>query len=181
MQTEIMIQARLQYILLFALGINLLFGGNMAFSFGQPNLEFDEMNLKTNSLNITEPIYQAITGKFLAAKDLSSTPFKVAEESFLEESVMRNVGNVTNNMTFTNTYLSPALVQATGKGTIETKDGQSINWISSDIGTINSTGFFFHGVIHFNNTNSEKLSFLNNTLGVYVDTPEIKRTIWLVK
>jgi len=176
-----MIQARPQYLLFFVLGAALLCGGYMAFAFGQSNFKFDDMNLKTNSLNLSEPVYQAITGKFLIAKDLSTTPFKVAEESFLEESVMRNVGNVTNNMTFTNTYLSPALVQATGKGTIETKDGQSIDWISSDIGTINSTGFFFHGIIHFNNTNSEKLSFLNNTLGVYVDTPDIKRTIWLVK
>jgi len=58
------------------------------------------LRLKTNSLS--EPVYLAITGKFLAAKDLSSTPFKVAEESFLEESVIRNVGNVTNRMTFTN-------------------------------------------------------------------------------
>ena len=176
-----MIQVRPQYILFIALGITLLFGGKMAFAFGQSNFKFDDMNLKTNSLNLSEPIYQAITGKFLAAKDLSTTPFKVAEESFFEESVMRNVGNVTNNMTFINTYLSPALVQATGKGTIESNDGQSIDWISSDIGTINSTGFFFHGIIHFNNTNSEKFSFLNNTLGVYADTPEIKRTIWLVK
>ena len=78
-----MIQVRLQYILFFALGINLLFGGNMAFSFGQSNFKFDDINLKTNSLKLSEPIYQAITGKFLAAKDLSSTPFKVAEESFL--------------------------------------------------------------------------------------------------
>ena len=176
-----MIQARPQYLLFFVLGTALLCGGYMAFAFGQSNFKFDDMNLKTNSLNLSEPVYQATTGKFLIAKDLSTTPFKVAEESFLEESVMRNVVNLTNNMTFTNTYLSPALVQATGKGTIETKDGQSIDWISSDIGTINSTGFFFHGIIHFNNTNSEKLSFLNNTLGVYVDTPNIKRTIWLVK
>ena len=176
-----MIQARLRYILFFSLGTSLLIGGNIPLSFGQSNLKFEDMNLKTNSLNLSEPIYQAITGKFLAAKDLSSTPFKVAEESFLEEAVMRNVGNVTNNMTFINTYLSPALVEATGKGTIETNDGQSIDWISSDRGTINSTGFFFHGIIHFNNTNSEKLSFLNNTLGIYVDTPEIKRTVWLVK
>ncbi len=93
---------------------------------------------------------------------------------------MKNVGNVTNNMTFTNTYLSPALIQAKGKGTIETKDGQAIHWISSDIGTINSTGFYFHGIILFNNTNSEKLSFLNTAVGVYKETPGIKRTIWLV-
>ena len=115
----------------------------MALSFGQSNLKFEGMNLKTNSLNLSEPIYQAITGKFLAAKDLSSTPFKVPEESFLEESVMRNVGNVTNNMTLINTYLSPTLVQATGKGTNETKDGQSIDWISSDISMINNTRILF--------------------------------------
>ena len=37
----------------------------MALSFGQSNLKFEDMNLKTNSLNLSEPIYQAITGKFL--------------------------------------------------------------------------------------------------------------------
>jgi hypothetical protein len=39
-----MIQVRPQYILFFALGITLLFGGNMAFAFGQPNFKFDDMN-----------------------------------------------------------------------------------------------------------------------------------------
>lgn len=172
-----MIQIRTYYIILFVLGINLLANGNVGSSLG---LKLGDKNLQTNSFNLGEPIYQAITGKFLAAKDISSTPFKLTEESFFEESVMKNVGNVTNNMTFTNTYLSPALIQAKGKGTIETKDGQAIHWISSDIGTIDSTGFYFHGIILFNNTNSEKLSFLNNAVGVYKETPGIKRTIWLV-
>ncbi len=57
----------------------------------------------------------------------------------------------------------------------------AIDWISSDIGMVNSTGYFFNGIIHFNNTKSDKLSYLNNSLGLYVETPEIKRTIWLVK
>ena len=73
---------------------------------------------------------------------------------------MRNVGNVTNNMTFINTYLSPALIPATGKGIIETKDGQSIDWISSDIGTIDRTGFFFPRDNPFQQYNSQKFSFL---------------------
>jgi hypothetical protein len=73
------------------------------------------------------------------------------------------------------------LIQAKGKGIIATMDGQAIDWISSDIGTINSTGELFYGFILFNNTQSEKLSHLNNSLGVYVETPEIKRTIWLIK
>ena len=43
-----MIQARLQYIIVIALGTTLLIGGNMAFSYSQSNLKFDDMNLKTN-------------------------------------------------------------------------------------------------------------------------------------
>lgn len=169
------------YVISIALCTNLLISSNNVFSLVQSNLEINDMNLKTNSLNLSEPVYQAITGEFLAAKDLSSTPFKVTEESFFEESVMKNVGNVTNNMTFTNTYLSPALIQAKGKGVIETKDGQAIYWISSDVGTINSTGFYFHGIILFNSTTSNNLSFLNNTIGIYKETPQINRTIWLMK
>ena len=180
--TELMVQIRICYILLLGLGISLLlFGGSIGLSVVQSSLKVGNKVLPTNSLNLTEPVYQATTGKFLAAKDLSTTPFKVTEESFFEEAVLKNISNVTNNMTFTNTYLSPALIQAKGKGIIETKDGQTIDWISSDLGTVNSTGYFFNGIILFNNTKSEKLSHLNNSLGVYVETPEIKRTIWLVK
>jgi len=74
--------------------------------------------------------------------ELSSTPFKITQESEIEEAVMKNIGNVTNNITFTNTYLSPTMIQAIGKGIIETKDGQTIDWISSDMGAKNSTGSF---------------------------------------
>jgi hypothetical protein len=81
---------------------------------------------------------------------------------------MTNIGNVTNNMTFINTYLPDNSIQAKGNGTIKTEDGQTINnWISSDIGIINSNGFIFQGIVLFNNTNSEKLSFLKNTIGIY--------------
>ena len=93
---------------------------------------------------------------------------------------MKNIGNVTNNMTFINTYLPDNSIQAKGNGTIITEDGQTINWISSDIGIISSKGFTFQGIVLFNNTNSEKLSSLNNTIGIYKETPEIKRTMWLI-
>lgn len=178
--TQLMVRIRLYYIILLGLGL-VLFGSNIELPVGQSSLKSGETALQTNSLNLTEPIYQAVTGKFMAAKDLSVTPFKITEEYEIEQAVMKNIGNVTNNITFTNTYLSPELIQAKGKGIIETKDGQAIDWISSDIGTINSTGELFYGFILFNNTQSEKLSHLNNSLGVYVETPEIKRTIWLIK
>lgn len=154
---------------------------NSGVTFAKSNLGLNDTELQTNSLYLSEPIYQAMTGKFLAAKDISTKPYKVTEESFFEQGAMMNVGNVTNNMTFTNTYLSPALIQAKGKGVIVSPEHEKIHWISSDIGTVNSSGFYFHGIILFNNTKDEKLSFLNNTIGIYEETPVIKRTIWLLK
>jgi hypothetical protein len=122
-----------------------------------------------------------VTGKFLVTKAISSKPFPVAVEYFFEEVIMKNIGKIANNMTFTNTYLSNGLIQAKGNGTITTKDGQTIDWISSDICVNINKGPVYLGIILFKNTTSEKLSFLNNTAGVYKESPEIKRTIWLIK
>jgi hypothetical protein len=171
------------YQILITLAVSSVVISGIGVSYGKASLGLNDTKLQTqtNSLYLSEPIYQAMTGKFLAAKDLSTKPYKITEESFFEQGIMMNVGNVTNNMTFINTHLSPALIQAKGKGAIETSDHRKIDWISSDIGTVNSTGFYFHGIILFNNTKDEKLSFLNNTVGIYEETPAIKRTIWLLK
>jgi hypothetical protein len=170
---------------LFVLGINLVINGNIEHSFGQTGKlnngsGVDTKLLQTNSLNLSQPIYQAITSDFFDAQSLPSKTFPVTKESVLEQAVMKDIGNVTNNMTFINTHLPDKSIQAKGNGTIETRDGQTIDWISSDIGTINSKGFTFQGIILFNSTNSEKLSILNNTVGIYKETPEIKRTVWLM-
>ena len=76
-------------------------------------------------------------------------------------------------MTFINTYSPDNSIQAKGNGTLKTIDGQKIDWISSDIGIISSKGDTFKGIVLFNNTNSEKLSFLNHTVGIYKESPEI--------
>jgi hypothetical protein len=180
-----MVQIKVIYIILFVLGINLVINGNIEYSFGQTGKlnngsGVDTKLPQTNSLNLSQPIYQAVTSDFFDAQSLPSKPFPVTKESVLEQAVMRGIGNVTNNMTFINTHLPDQSIQAKGNGTIETRDGQTIDWISSDIGMINSKGFIFQGIILFSNTNSEKLSILNNTVGIYKETPEIKRTVWLM-
>ena len=180
-----MVQIKIIYIILFVLGINLVINGNIEHSFGQTGKlnngsGVDTKLLQTNSLNLSQPIYQAITSDFFDAQSLPSKTFPVTKESVLEQAVMKDIGNVTNNMTFINTHLPDKSIQAKGNGTIETGDGQTIDWISSDIGMINSKGFTFQGIILFNSTNSEKLSILNNTVGIYKETPEIKRTVWLM-
>jgi hypothetical protein len=58
----------------------------------------------------------------------------MTEGHYSDQGFLKGVGNVTNNQTFINTYLSDKLLQGRGNGTYETPDGQSITWISSDIG-----------------------------------------------
>jgi hypothetical protein len=84
-------------------------------------------------------------------------------------------------MTFINTHLPDGTIQSAAKGVITSEDGQSISWISSDIGIINDQGELFHGIVQFEITNSSSFSFLNNATGIDTQTPDIKRTIWLVE
>jgi len=137
--------------------------------------------LVTNSLNLSAPVYQAYSGIFLGTKNLSSGPPIISEDHAIEKAVMKNVGNVTNDMTFINTHLPDGTIQSAAKGVITSEDGQSISWISSDIGIINDQGELFHGIVQFEITNSSSFSFLNNATGIDTQTPDIKRTIWLVE
>lgn len=141
--------------------------------------KFDTM--VTNSLNISDPVYQAYSGTFLGSINLTTTPHLISEDRVTENAVMKNIGNVTNNMTFINTHLPDGTIQATAYGTITAEDGQSINWISSDIGTINGKNEMFHGIVQFNNTDSPSFSFLNNAIAIDKQTPDIKRTLWLTE
>src|SRR4029078_3677621 len=162
-----MIQIKILYIILFVLGINLVVNGNIEFSFSltpQINNSSIDTKVQTNSLNLSKPIYQVTNSSFFATQNISSKPFPVTKEFVFAKGIMKNIGNVTNNMTFFNTYFPDNSIQGKGNGTIKTEDVQTINWISSDIGILHNNGYTFHGIILFNNTNSEKLSFLNHTI-----------------
>lgn len=62
--------------------------------------------------------------------------------------------------------MSDKLVQSTGNGTFDTSDGQSITWIYSGIGKPVDDRWVFYGIRLFNNTQSESLSLLNNSIGL---------------
>ena len=79
------------------------------------------------------------------------------------------MGNVTNNQTHISTHLSDELIQSTDNGTMEAPDGQSIAWIFSAIGRPVDDRWVFHGIILFNNTQSESLSILNKSIGLSKD------------
>jgi hypothetical protein len=78
------------------------------------------------SLNVTNAVYTANTSEFLGSKNISLTPYRITQKHYFEEGFRNNVGNVTNNQTFLNNYLSDELLLGRGNGTIDTTDGQKI-------------------------------------------------------
>ena len=121
---------------------------------------------KVLSLNVSDAVYNSNTSGFLSSKNISSTPYRITEQHYLDQGFLNNVVNVTNSQTYLNTYLSDDLLLGRGNGTIATADGQNISWISSDIGRLMDDRWVFYGVILFNNTHSESLSLLNNSIGL---------------
>jgi hypothetical protein len=135
----------------------------------------------TLPLDAADAIYSANISKFLGSKNISLTPYRMTETHYTDQGFLKGVGNITNNQTFISTYLSDNLLQGTGNGTFETPDGQTISWISSDIGRPIDGRWVFHGIILFNNTQSKSLSLLNNSIGLTKDTAGNEpHYIWLV-
>jgi hypothetical protein len=121
---------------------------------------------KILSLNVNDAVYNANTSEFLGSKNISSTPYRITEKHYLDQGLLNNIVNVTNSQTYLDTYLSNNLLVGRGNGTIATNDGQNISWISSGIGKLIDNQWIFYGVMLFNNTQSESLSLLNNTIGL---------------
>ena len=133
-------------------------------------------------LNVADSIFNANTSITLGTKNISSTPFRVTESHFSDKGFLKDVGNVTWNQTFISTYLSDKLLEGKGNGTFETPDDKSIAWNSSDIGRLVDGRWIFYGIILFNNTQSEPLSFLNNRIGFYKSVAGNETDyIWLLK
>jgi hypothetical protein len=137
----------------------------------------------TLSLNVNDAIYNANTSEFLGSTNISLTPYRITEAHYFEKGFLNDVGNVTNSQTFLNTYLSDELALGRGNGTIETTDGQNISWISSDMGRLIDNQWIFYGLMVFNNTHSESLSLLNNSIGLSKSTSGLTEPdyIWLLK
>ena len=148
--------------------------------------QFSQMNIidqNTLSLNVNDAVYNANKSEFLGSKNITVTPYQMTETHFFENGFLNNVGDVTNSQTFLNTYLSDELALGRGNGTIETTDGQNITWISSDLGRLIDNQWIFYGLMLFNNTHSESLSLLNNSIGLSKSTSGLNEPdyIWLLE
>ena len=147
--------------------------------------QFSQLNIKDQnalSLNVNDAVYNANTTEFLGSKNISLTPYRVTEKHYLDQGLLNNAVNVTNRQTYLNTYLSDDLLVGRGNGTIETTDGQNITWISSGLGKLINNQWIFYGVMLFNNTHSESLSLLNNSIGLSKSVAGSEPDyIWLLK
>ena len=136
----------------------------------------------TLPLDVADSIYSANTSKVLSSKNISLTPYRMTEGHYSDQGFLKGVGNVTDNQTYISTYLSDELVQSRGNGTFETPDGQSIAWISSSIGRPVDGRWVYHAIILFNNTQSESLALLNNSIGLSKNTAGNEpQYIWLLE
>lgn len=150
-------------------------------SFGVTNVESLFKNQK--SLDPKEAVYNSNASKSLGSKNISLTPYRMTEEHYFEHGILKGVGNLTNNQTFFNTYLSDDLLIGRGNGTMETSDGQKISWISSDLGKLRGKQWVYYGVMVFNNTSSETFSLLNNSIALSKSSYPLMEPeyIWLLE
>jgi hypothetical protein len=154
------------------------FGTDLLAQTPQPNVN-EQVTLP---LDVADSIYSANTSKVLSSKNISLIPYRMTEGHYSDQGFLKGVGNVTDNQTYISTYLSNELVQSRGNGTFETPDGQSIAWISSSIGRPIDGRWVFHAIILFNNTQSESLALLNNSIGLSKNTAGNEpQYIWLLE
>jgi hypothetical protein len=62
-----------------------------------------------SSLDSSDAAYNSNTSQSLGSKNISLTPYRMTEGHYFEYGILKTVANITNNQTFSNTYLSDDL------------------------------------------------------------------------
>jgi hypothetical protein len=136
-----------------------------------------------NSLVVAQsPFYESKVWK-LIGQAVSNSAAPQVQVSIVENGTMKGVGNVTNLETWWDTYKTPTIINALGRGILTTKDGQMATWTAQDVGRINlNTGITtYNGIMFFNTNSTGSLAFLNNLAGLHItQTDSSMRTtnIW---
>jgi hypothetical protein len=84
-----------------------------------------------NSLVVAQsPFYESKVGKVIG-QVVSNSVAPQVQVSVVENGTMKGVGNVTNLETWWDTYKTPTIINALGRGILTTKDGQMATWTGS--------------------------------------------------
>lgn len=95
----------------------------------------------SNNLTLVNLFYQAKIAKVVSQKVLdTSEDFPQVDLSTIQNGILKDVRNVTNLTTWTNTLKSDKIIYGAGKGVITAENGEMITWIANDIGRSDDNG-----------------------------------------
>ncbi|NOJ28811.1 MAG: hypothetical protein DA328_01425 [Nitrososphaeraceae archaeon] len=155
-------------IIYFAIFSLFLFGSTIFLN------NLTEISAQSNNSNITpiktELLYSSNYGNITSVRVLDADEPKKIEVSFIEKGYLNKTIEVTNQGTFIETFLSDNIVRGEGYGIMTTQNAETIGWHAFDSGQISYNGSQIHkGIIFFNSGLSEKLSYFDNKIGLYIN------------
>jgi hypothetical protein len=128
-----------------------------------------------------DPFYQSINGTVTSTRILNVEGIPQSEVSFFENALINGNITILNQGTFLES-IYPNKTIGKGKGIITSSDGQSVTWNAEDIGKVTRNGsIIYQGFIYFDTTSNGSLSFLKDSVGLYVSKvggEASQRNIW---
>ena len=116
------------FLIIFTLTVGLFLLPSVTDTLAQfPQLSIKDKNAL--SLNVTDAVYNANMSEFLGSKNVSLTPYRIAESQYFEKEFLNNVGNVTNSQTFLNTYLMSSFLEEERERLILLMDKISVGYV----------------------------------------------------
>ena len=137
--------------------------------------------IKIQSLSQIDPFYQSINGTVTSTRILNVEGIPQTEVSFFENAMINGNITVLNQGTFLESIHLNKII-GKGKGIITSSDGQGVTYNAEDIGKVTRNGsIIYQGFIYFDTTSNGSLSFLKDSVGLYVSIvggEASQRNIW---
>ena len=128
-----------------------------------------------------DPFYQSINGTVTSTRILNVEGIPQTEVSFFENAMINGNITVLNQGTFLESIHLNKII-GKGKGIITSSDGQGVTYNAEDIGKVTRNGsIIYQGFIYFDTTSNGSLSFLKDSVGLYVSIvggEASQRNIW---
>ena len=166
------------YVTLFSCLIGFILSISLIYiSIYAENAKFD----KGTIIIAEDPFYQSINGTVTSTRILNVEGILQSEVSFFENALINGNITILNQGTFFES-IHPNKIIGNGKGIITSSDGQMVTWNAEDIGKVTRNGsIIYQGLIHFDTTSNGSLSFLKDSVGLYVSIvggEASQRNIW---
>ena len=156
------------------MGFSMSLSNGLSIVNAQENIKSEYSNATTNlTIIFGEPIYketsrQSTNSIVLNAQDGGS--LIKTQDLYTATEILKEIVNVTDNLTFITTYQSDSGNTSTsrGNGIITTQDGEIATYTGQGLGITDKNGTdTYHGILIFQTDSDGKLAFLDNLIGLY--------------